>query len=59
MAGRGHIAFVSWPALAERIETGDFVADITRIRREIAWEPRVPLTDGLERTIAFYRAHAA
>jgi UDP-glucose 4-epimerase len=59
IAGRGHIAFVPWPALAERIETGDFVADIARIRREIAWEPRVPLAEGLERTIAFYRAHAA
>jgi UDP-glucose 4-epimerase len=59
MAGRGHVAFVPWPALAERIETGDFVADIARIRREIAWEPRVPLAEGLERTIAFYRAHAA
>jgi UDP-glucose 4-epimerase len=59
MAGRGHIAFVPWPALAERIETGDFVADIARIRREIAWEPRVLLAEGLERTIAFYRAHAA
>jgi UDP-glucose 4-epimerase len=59
MAGRGHVAFVPWPALAERIETGDFVANIARIRREIAWEPRVPLAEGLERTIAFYRAHAA
>jgi UDP-glucose 4-epimerase len=59
MAGRGHVRFVPWPPLAERIETGDFVADITRIRREIAWEPRVPLTDGLQRTVAFYRAHAA
>jgi UDP-glucose 4-epimerase len=59
MAGCGHVAFTAWPALAERIETGDFVADITRIREEIGWEPRVPLADGLERTIAFYRAHAA
>lgn len=59
IAGRGHVAFVPWPALAERIETGDFVADIARIRREVAWEPRVPLAEGLERTIAFYRAHAA
>ena len=44
-------------ALAEQIETGDFVADISRIRRELGWRPRVSLDDGLRRTVAFYRAH--
>jgi UDP-glucose 4-epimerase len=59
MAGRGRLEMVAWPPLAEQIETGDFVADIGRIRREVGWEPRVPLADGLERTVAFYRAHVA
>lgn len=59
MAGGGHLETVVWPALAERVETGDFVADIGRIHRELSWEPRVSLEEGLERTVAFYRAHAA
>jgi len=59
IAGGGRVEFVPWPALAGQIETGDFVADITRIRRELGWEPRVALADGLERTVAFYRTHAA
>ena len=59
MAGQVRIETVEWPVLAELIETGDFVADITRIRRELAWAPRVTLAEGLERTVAFYRAHAA
>ena len=59
MSGSGRLEMVAWPALAEQIETGDFVADIGRIRRELGWEPRVSLADGLERTVAFYRAHAA
>jgi UDP-glucose 4-epimerase len=50
---------IAWPPLAEQIETGDFVADVGRIRRELSWEPRVSLQEGLERTVAFYRAHAA
>jgi nucleoside-diphosphate-sugar epimerase len=50
---------VAWPPLAQQIETGDFVADVGRIRRELGWEPRVSLAEGLERTVAFYRAHAA
>ncbi len=59
MAGSGRLEMVAWPQLAERIETGDFVADIGRVRRELGWEPRVSLPEGLERTVAFYRAHAA
>lgn len=59
MAGSGRLEMVPWPPLAERIETGDFVADVGRIRRELGWEPRVSLAEGLERTVAFYRAHAA
>jgi nucleoside-diphosphate-sugar epimerase len=59
IAGGGRIQSVPWPDLAERIETGDFVADVSRIRRELGWQPRVALRDGLERTIAFYRAHVA
>lgn len=59
VVGRGRIEFVPWPPLAEQIETGDFVADVTKIRREAGWQPRVALAEGLERTVAFYRAHAA
>jgi UDP-glucose 4-epimerase len=59
MAGTGRLEMIGWPQLAEQIETGDFVADIGRIRGELGWEPRVSLTEGLERTVAFYRAHAA
>ena len=35
IAGAGRIEHVAWPALAEQIETGDFVADISRIREEL------------------------
>jgi UDP-glucose 4-epimerase len=58
-AGGGRIEFVPWPALAEQIETGDFVADVSRIRADVGWRPTVPLDEGLRRTVAFYRAHVA
>lgn len=58
VAGGGCVESVPWPELAERVETGDFVADISRIRRDTGWQPRVALADGLERTVAFHRAHA-
>jgi UDP-glucose 4-epimerase len=36
-------------------EPGDFVSDITKIRRLVGWEPKVGLRDGLARTAEFYR----
>ncbi len=55
IAGGGRIESVPWPELAAQIETGDFVADITRIQRELGWQPSVDLRDGLERTVALSR----
>ena len=58
IAGRGRIEHMAWPDLASRVETGDFVADISKITRELGWTPAIRLRDGLEQTVAFYRAHA-
>ena len=58
IAGGGRIEHVPWPAIAEQVETGDFVADVSRIERELGWRPAITLHEGLERTVAFYRAQA-
>ena len=59
LAGAGHVEHVGWPALAEQIETGDFVADISRIRADLGWTPGIALRDGLQKTIDHYRARVA
>jgi UDP-glucose 4-epimerase len=56
-AGGGRIEHVAWPPLAEQIETGDFVADVSRIRHDVGWHAAVSLHDGLRRTVSHYRAH--
>jgi UDP-glucose 4-epimerase len=56
IAGGGRVEHVAWPALAEQIETGDFVADISRAKRELGWVPVRALRAGLEETIVHYRA---
>lgn len=56
LAGGGHIEHVPWPELAAQVETGDFVADISRISRELGWTPAVGLRQGLQDFIAFYRS---
>ena len=54
-AGGGRIESVPWPELAGQIETGDFIADISRIERDLGWRPTVSLQDGLARTVALSR----
>lgn len=59
LAGGGRIEHVEWPALAQQIETGDFVADVSRAKRELGWAPSRALLPGLEETIAHYRGGPA
>jgi UDP-glucose 4-epimerase len=55
--GGGEYAVRSFPADRRRIDIGDFYADFGRIRALLGWEPKVPLREGLARTLAYYREH--
>lgn len=59
IAGSGRIAHTEWPPLAAQIETGDFVADIGRIGRDLGWSPGISLRDGLAQTVSHYRSLAS
>jgi nucleoside-diphosphate-sugar epimerase len=48
---------VEWPPEKRAIDIGSFYADSSRVQAITGWAPRVPLRQGLERTIAFYRQH--
>lgn len=50
IAGSGKIAFAPWPVAAERVETGDFVADVKRMCA-LGWEPRTSFEDGVRATL--------
>ena len=55
VAGSGRVTFVPWPHAAAQIETGDFVADVSRLAADVGWRPCVSLDQGIRRTIAAYR----
>lgn len=55
--GRGSMQVRPFPESRRRIDIGDYYADASSIRRVLGWEPRVPLREGLTRTLAFYREH--
>ncbi|MGH9368581.1 MAG: NAD-dependent epimerase/dehydratase family protein [Thermoanaerobaculia bacterium] len=49
------IEFTDFSPERKAQEPGDFVSDITKIRKLLGWEPKVGLTEGLQRTVDFYR----
>jgi UDP-glucose 4-epimerase len=54
---RGEYIARSFPPARKLIDIGDYYADFSRIRSCLGWQPRVPLREGLSRTLAFYREH--
>lgn len=55
VVGGGGMEFVPWPQDYERVETGDFVADLGKLQRLTGWRSRVDLRNGIERTVEYYR----
>ncbi len=50
-------AFAPFSPERKAQEPGDFVSDISKIRRLLGWSPRTSLTEGLTRTLDYYRLH--
>jgi len=57
IAKKGSIQFVPFSKERKALEPGDYWSDISKIKSIVGWGPRVPLEDGLQRTIAYYRVH--
>lgn len=56
--GGGEYELVPFPPDLKRIDIGDYYSTNERIEKALGWTPRVPLREGLSRTLAFYREHA-
>jgi UDP-glucose 4-epimerase len=57
LAGTGSYRFVEWPSEKKAIDIGSFYADSSRFVSATGWRPAVSLSEGLERTLDYYRAH--
>jgi UDP-glucose 4-epimerase len=57
--GGGSYRVVPFPTDRKTIDIGDYYADFTRIEQDLGWQPIVSLEDGVGRSLAFYREHAA
>lgn len=55
--GRGEYRLIPFPPDRKAIDIGDYYADFGKINRELGWQPRVPLVEGLQRSLDYYRAY--
>lgn len=53
--GGGEYSIRPYPPEQKRIDVGSYYADFSRIQSVLNWRPKVPLSDSLARTLAFYR----
>ena len=54
-AGGGTVRYVEWPPEKKSIDIGSFYSNSGKFQRTVGWSPRVPLKEGLLRTVEFYR----
>jgi UDP-glucose 4-epimerase len=47
----------AFPADRKAIDIGDYFGSYDRIRDELGWEPRTPLSQAVERTVGYYAEH--
>lgn len=53
-AGKKH---VPWPKNYEKNETGNYIADTSKIEKLTGWEAKVSLKDGIRQMVDYYKKH--
>ena len=53
----GEFDLVAFPPERKAIDIGDYYSDFSLITRELGWQPKVSLSEGLLRTMTYYQAH--
>jgi UDP-glucose 4-epimerase len=53
----GSFELVAFPPERKAIDIGDYYGDFSLIRKELGWSPRIGLSEGLAKTLKYYRDH--
>ena len=54
IAGRETYKLIEYPKEREKIEIGNYIADITKIKKVLGWEPKADIREGLTKTVRYY-----
>ncbi len=57
LAHSGSWNLVPFPPERKRIDIGDYQGDYSKIKENLGWQPRIPLSKGILETLYFYRLH--
>ncbi len=57
ITGSGKWEFSPFSEERKAQEPGNFYSDISKIKRIVGWEPRIPLSEGLKETVDYYKKH--
>lgn len=55
--GKGEYEMVPFPKEREKIEIGDYIADYSRLSKDIGWKPKIGIKEGIEHTLKFYEKY--
>ncbi|PIS23264.1 NAD-dependent epimerase [candidate division WWE3 bacterium CG08_land_8_20_14_0_20_40_13] len=56
-AGSGKYQLVPFPVDRKKIDIGDYVGDFSKIKRELGWEPKIGIVEGIKKTVEYYKAN--
>lgn len=51
--GKGKLKFVKWPDDYQEVETGSYISNISKIKKELGFIPKVNFEEGIKRTLAW------
>jgi len=55
--GSGNVEYIPWPENYHNVETGDYIADISKIRAAMNWQPHTTLEMGIAKLYPYYKEY--
>lgn len=55
--GNGNKKHIPWPENYEKNETGNYVPDVTKMRRDTGWEAKIDLRTGVRHMVEYYKKY--
>ena len=51
VTGKGKLNYQQWPKETKEVETGDYISNISKIKKDLGFSPRINFQKGIEKTL--------
>lgn len=51
ITGKGKLNYRQWPKESKEVETGDYISDISKIKKDLGFTPKTNFREGIEKTL--------